>query len=424
MTAPPSWQFAKIRHHTLRYCQTTCFRAAFAFPSYRFLFILTWALYTKPLLLSSPRQFLSPFTQRNTKLRPLSYARSLPYEDEWNEAHAGGEAAEERASTRYAKVLEHVAGGQGQQDSEEGAGHGCDRGGRGGVDVIRIGEVIEEGYEDEHEAKPEGDTGEHGDRKGDAALGGPSKPEEGNDERGAAEEREGQAAELLALSPRAAPGGGTGQNHVPAPEERKGEKGTPSNREITQAGEARGEGVELLEDDRVCLEEHVEDCVAEGEVGTCGGDDELGEEHAEGPGEDNGEELVEVRCLEIAGGDNTQRRILLAHLLGSAVEQDGAVCLGDKEDQTKGGGGRDDGDPEGPTPAEGVRAVARHDGGEKGAKKCGLREESQSGIPRLQRDRTQIYSLPERRHRPSLSPWGCHIHPPRYQLPPQRVHFQ
>lgn len=317
-----------------------------------------------------------------------------------------------------------MASGQGQQDSEEGAGHRCDRGGRGGIDVIRISEVIEEGYEDEHEAKPEGDTGEHGGHKGDAALGGPSKPEEGDDEGGAAEEGEGQAAELLALGPRAAPSSSTGQNHVPAPEEREGEKGAPSDREITQAGEARGEGVELLEDNRVGLEEHVEDGVAEGEVGTCGRDDELGEEHAEGPGEDNGEELVEVRCLEIAGRDNTQRWILLAHLLGSAVEQDGAVCLGDKENHPKGGGGRDDGDPEGPTPAKGVRAVARHDGGKKGAKKRGLREESQSGIPHLQRNRAQIYSLPERRHRPSLSLWGCRIHPPRYQLPPQRVHFQ
>lgn len=267
-----------------------------------------------------------------------------------------------------------MARGERQNNGEEGSAHGGDGIGRGGKDIVRIGEVVEQGHEDEHEAKAKGDAGEHGRHEGDAALGGPAEPEEGDDEAGSAEEGEGQTTGLLTLGPGAAAGGGADEDVVPVPEDGEGEEGAAADGEVAQAGGAGGEGVELLEDDREGLEGHVEDGVAEGEVGAGGGDDGLGEEHAQGPGEDDGEKLVEVCRLELAGGDDTRGRVLLAQLLSAPGEEDGAKGLGEEEYHGEGDGREHDADPEGPAPADGIGAKAGYDGGEEGPKDCGLWE--------------------------------------------------
>ena len=62
--------------------------------------------------------------------------------------------------------------------------------------------------------------------------------------------------------------------------------------------------VDSLEDERVGLEVHVENCVGEGEVRACGGNDEFGEEHADGARQGYGGELLEALLFELHGAED------------------------------------------------------------------------------------------------------------------------
>lgn len=52
-----------------------------------------------------------------------------------------------------------MGGREGEHDGEEGAAARCGGVGGGGEDLVGVGEVVEEGHEDEHEAHAEGDAG-------------------------------------------------------------------------------------------------------------------------------------------------------------------------------------------------------------------------------------------------------------------------
>lgn len=75
------------------------------------------------------------------------------------------------------------------------------------------------------------------------------------------------------------------------------------------------------------MEGHVEDCVDEGEVGAGGGDNGFVDEHAEGTGEDDAEELGEVCGFELAGSDEAGVCFggLFAEGAGAALEEDRGV---------------------------------------------------------------------------------------------------
>lgn len=335
-------------------------------------FPLGGALQTLPLLFGLSQHLLLTLSQGDAKAGLAPYLRPLPDEDEGDDAHGGAEAAEEGAGARDAEAGEHGRGGEGQDDGEEGAAAGGGGVGGGGEDLVGVGEVVEQGHEDEHEAHAEGDAGEHGGDEGDGVLGAEAEPEEGDDVQWAADAGEGHAAVFLALDPAVAAVLGAREDAVPVPEDGHAEHGAAADGQVAQAGDAGGEAVEALEDDGEGLEGHVEDGIDEGEVGAGGGDNGLGEEHAQGPGEDDGEKAVQVRLLEVAGGDDAQRWVLLAEPACPLGEQDRAKRLGDEDDEDERGAGVHEGDPERPAPANGRGREAGHDGREERAPDGGL----------------------------------------------------
>lgn len=266
-----------------------------------------------------------------------------------------------------------MRGGQGQDHGEEGsAARGGGVGGRG-EDFVRVGQVVEEGHEDEKEAHAKGHACEHGGREGDGGLGGPAEPEERGDEEGTPNAGEREAAVFLAADPGVAAGLGAEEDGVPGVEDGEGEAGASGDGQVGETRDAGGEAVDVLEDEGEGLEGHVEDGVDEGEVGASGGDDRFEEEHAEGPGEDHGEETAEVRLLEVAWGDGAGGRVGGAELAGAAGEEDGPVRLWEERGEEEGEAGEDEGDPEAPAPADGFGREARDDGGEDRAKCGGLK---------------------------------------------------
>lgn len=320
-------------------------------------------LHAPPLVLSAPRHGLLLLAQVDAEARVGADGVALPDEQEGDDAHEGAQAAEEAARAGDAEAVEHGHGGEREDDGEEAAGHGGGGVGGRGVHLVGVGEVVEQGHEDEHEAGAEGQAGQHGDDEVDVLAGGEAEPEEADDEERAAQAGEREPAELFLAGEggEARVGLGAADEGVPGEDEGQGEEGAAADGEEGEAGFAGAEAVEGVKDDGEGLEGHVEDGVDEGEVGADAGDDELGQDHAQGPGEDDGGQAVEVgRGFEFPRGHEVAVafRVGFAERLGAADEEDGAERLGDDEDEkSEGGAGVDEGHPKGPAPAYGHRAV-------------------------------------------------------------------
>lgn len=122
---------------------------------------------------------------------------------------------------------------------------------------------VQERLKDAHEPDAKGDAGEDGDDKGDGGACRPAEPEEGEGKERTAEAGEREPAVLLASGPRGAAGLGAAQVVVPGEEDGEREKASDADGQVGQTALARGEAVEVLEDEGVCFKGHVEDGVAE-----------------------------------------------------------------------------------------------------------------------------------------------------------------
>lgn len=77
---------------------------------------------------------------------------------------------------------------------------------------------------------------------------------------------------------------GASEDGVPCHEDGQGNQAADADGEVCQPALARGEAVEVDEDEGVGFKGHVEDGVAEGDVSAAGGDNGFHEDHADGPG--------------------------------------------------------------------------------------------------------------------------------------------
>lgn len=116
---------------------------------------------------------------------------------------------------------------------------------------------------DAHETDAKGDSGEDGDDKGDGGARGPPEPEEGERKERTTEAGEREPAVLLAPGPWGATGLGAAQVVVPGEENGERQEAADTDGQVGQAALARGEAVEVLKNEGVCLKGHVEDGVAE-----------------------------------------------------------------------------------------------------------------------------------------------------------------
>lgn len=81
---------------------------------------------------------------------------------------------------------------------------------------------------------------------------------------------------------------------------------------------------------------------------------------------------MQVRRLELVGGDDVGLGVEPADALRPLDEEDRAVRLGQEEQEDHGQPRVDEADPEGPPPADGRGAEAGYDGGEERAEDGGL----------------------------------------------------
>lgn len=148
---------------------------------------------------------------------------------------------------------------------------------------MRSADGAYESHKYELEAHAKRYTGQHRHPERDLFPACPTKPEQANHKQRATDTSQWDPPVLLLLCPRPAFLLRLLQIRVPPKEHRQRTDRTGPDGEEAQPLDAGREPVYLLEDDRVRLEGHVEDAVAQREVDARGGDDELEEEHPDGP---------------------------------------------------------------------------------------------------------------------------------------------
>lgn len=264
-----------------------------------------------------------------------------------------------RRSRRHRLCSSAVSDTNGQQPHED-------------IRVCHMGSGTHQSHEDQLETTTKWDSGQHRNPERDPLPARPPKPEQADNEQGPTNTRQRDASILFFLRPRPALSLSLLQVRIPREEHRQRAQRTSTDREEAQPLDAGREPIHLLEDDRVRLERHVEDAVAQREVDARGGDDELEEEHPHRPGEHAHGELVQVRRLELVGGDDVGLGVEPADALRPLDEEDRAVRLGQEEQEDHGQPRVDEADPEGPSPADRRGAEAGYDGGEERAEDGGL----------------------------------------------------
>lgn len=237
---------------------------------------------------------------------------------------------------------------------------------------IRSGDRTHKSHKYELETHAKRYTGQHRHPERDPFPTRPPEPEQADDKQRTADTSQRDPPVLLLLGPRPPFLLRLLKIRVPPKEHRQRTDRTGSDREEAEPLNAGREPIHLLEDDRIRLEGHVEDAVAQREVDARGGDDELEEEHPDRPGEDTHGELVEVRRLELVRRNDVGLGVQLADAPGPPDEEDGAVGLGQEDERNHGETRVDEADPEGPPPPDGGRAEAGDDGGEERAEDGGL----------------------------------------------------
>jgi hypothetical protein len=109
----------------------------------------------------------------------------------------------------------------------------------------------------------------------------------------------------------------------------------------------------VKEYDGESLKGHVEDGVGEGQVGACGSDNGLKEEHAERPGEHFTNELGKVNGLKVTLGDDGGGLFFEPEATGSTGKEDLVMRFRKEKKHDEGQGRVEEGDPECPAPADG-----------------------------------------------------------------------
>lgn len=222
-------------------------------------------------------------------------------------------------------------------------------------------------HEDKLKAHAKGYTCQHGHPEWDSFPARPAEPEQADDKQRAAEARQWDSSILFLLCPRPSLVLCFLEVCIPTEEHRKRAQRTSANCEEAKPLNTRREPVQVLINDRIGLEGHVECAVTEREVQTCGGDDQLEEEHADRSGQDTYGELPQVCTLELVRCDDVGLGVLLADSLGPPEEEYGAVGLG-KENQGDHRHARvNETDPEAPAPAYFGRREAGNDRGKERA---------------------------------------------------------
>nr|POE72984.1 hypothetical protein CFP56_30923 [Quercus suber] len=122
-------------------------------------------------------------------------------EDERRRAHQQADEAEQTTGPSDAEVVVQGLRRERQDDAEQTAGAGRGGEGAGGVDLVRINDVVELAHEDQQEGQAEGQGGERGHDPMNADASGPAEPEQGDDEQWAPKTREGKSSVFLLLSP-------------------------------------------------------------------------------------------------------------------------------------------------------------------------------------------------------------------------------
>jgi hypothetical protein len=215
-------------------------------------------------------------------------------------------------------------------------------------------------------------TSQHGHPKRDVRPARPPQPEQADDKQRPADTSERDPPVLFLLCPRPPFPLRLLKKRVPPKEHRQRADGAGPDGQEAEPLDAGAQPVHLLKDDRVRLEGHVEDAVAQREVDARRRDDELEEEHADGAGEHAHSQLVQVRRLELVRRDHVGLWVLLADPAGPPDEEDRAVGLGEEDQRDHGQACVDEPDPKGPPPANSGGAEAGYDGGEERAEDCGL----------------------------------------------------
>lgn len=233
--------------------------------------------------------------------------------------------------------------------------------------MLDIGETHQR-HEDKHKPHPERHARKH--RRIEPHLPSPRtppQPKQAHHKQRPAHKRQRQPTILFTPRPAFSRTHTLPQICIPRKEHRQRTQCAQPDRQETQPLHAQGQPVEIDVDDGKRLEGHVEDGVAQREVGARRGDDGLEEEHAQGPREHAGRKLVEVEFLALVLGDDVEVRVLLAQSTCAADEKDGGVGFGEEGDGEQRGGGPEERDPEGPAPADGGAGEASDDRGEEGA---------------------------------------------------------
>ena len=166
------------------------------------------------------------------------------------------------------------------------------------------GDKTHQSHKYELEAHAKWDTSQHRHPKRDLLPARPAKPEQADDKQRAADTSQRDPPVLLLPGPRPPFLLRLLKVRIPPKEHRQCTDRPGPNGEEAKPLDAGGKPVHLLEDDRVRLEGHVEDSVAQREVDARGGDDQLEEEHPHRPGEDAHGELAQVRRLELVRRDD------------------------------------------------------------------------------------------------------------------------
>lgn len=165
---------------------------------------------------------------------------------------------------------------------------------------------------------------------------------------------------------------------VEGEDEQAGEELADDEAEVGEAGDAVGEAVDAVEDDRVGGHEEVEQAVEEGHVEAEEEEDGLRDEHAERAAEVLADELGEVDLDLLLLGVDAPVPGAAAQVGGLLDEDDRGVGLADEEEvEDEGGGAGEAGEVGGPAPAESgaVDDEAADEGGEERAGEDGHGED-------------------------------------------------
>ena len=235
-----------------------------------------------------------------------------------------------------------------------------------------MGGSLQQSLEDAHEADTERDTRQHGDIIRDLLAGSPAEPEKRDDKHRSSDTCKRQPTILLLMRPGSVTLAGAREDAVPDHKDGQGEQAASADGQVHEAAHARREAVEVQEDDGVGLKGHVEDAVAQREVGAAAADDGLEDDHADRAGQHDGGEFRDGLLLELVGRHDAGIWVGLANLAGPVQQEDGTESLGQEQQRQHCEAGVHESDPEGPAPAHNWGGVSRDDGGDQWTEHCCL----------------------------------------------------